>query len=213
MRFAIVDDNELDIENVKNKVKEWGECRGIDTTFLEFDSAETFLFSYEDVKNYDVLLLDICMPKLSGIEVLMELQNKSINTKILVVTVHDEFSYLKKAIYNGAAGYILKDSDFDQFLFAIHQVYSDKLFIDKKLLPLYNDFMTSDSDDNVKFTKREREILKLIASGCSNKEIGEKLFISEKTVKNHITGIFDKIDVKDRTQAALYAIKNNLVEI
>lgn len=161
----------------------------------------------------DVLLLDICMPKLSGIEVLMELQNKSINTKILVVTVHDEFSYLKKAIYNGAAGYILKDSDFDQFLFAIHQVYSDKLFIDKKLLPLYNDFMTSDSDENVKFTKREREILKLIASGCSNKEIGEKLFISEKTVKNHITGIFNKIDVKDRTQAALYAIKNNLVEI
>ena len=161
----------------------------------------------------DVLLLDICMPKLSGIEVLMELQNKSINTKIFVVTVHDEFSYLKKAIYNGAAGYILKDSDFDQFLFAIHQVYSDKLFIDKKLLPLYNDFMTSDSDENVKFTKREREILKLIASGCSNKEIGEKLFISEKTVKNHITGIFNKIDVKDRTQAALYAIKNNLVEI
>ena len=161
----------------------------------------------------DVLLLDICMPKLSGIEVLMELQSKSINTKILVVTVHDEFSYLKKAIYNGAAGYILKDSDFDQFLFAIHQVYSDKLFIDKKLLPLYNDFITSDSDDNVKFTKREREILKLIASGCSNKEIGEKLFISEKTVKNHITGIFNKIDVKDRTQAALYAIKNNLVEI
>lgn len=161
----------------------------------------------------DVLLLDICMPKLSGIEVLMELQSKSINTKILVVTVHDEFSYLKKAIYNGAAGYILKDSDFDQFLFAIHQVYSDKLFIDKKLLPLYNDFMTSDSDENVKFTKREREILKLIASGCSNKEIAEKLFISEKTVKNHITGIFNKIDVKDRTQAALYAIKNNLVEI
>ena len=152
----------------------------------------------------DVLLLDICMPKLSGIEVLMELQNKSINTKILVVTVHDEFSYLKKAIYNGAAGYILKDSDFDQFLFAIHQVYSDKLFIDKKLLPLYNDFMTSDSDENVKFTKREREILKLIASGCSNKEIAAELFLGEGTVRNYISNLLDKLGLRDRTQLAVY---------
>ncbi|MCR5585560.1 MAG: response regulator transcription factor [Lachnospiraceae bacterium] len=163
--------------------------------------------------NPDVLLLDLSMPKMHGIDVIDELKSYELDTKILVVTVHDEFSYFKKAISCGALGYILKDSDFDQFLIAIHKVYSGNLYIDKKLLPQYNEFVSSGSDSDIKFTKREEEILILIASGYSNKEIGDKLFISEKTVKNHITGIFDKINVKDRTQAALYAIKNNLVKL
>ncbi len=161
----------------------------------------------------DVLLLDLSMPKMHGLNVIEELNKADIDTRILVVTVHDEFSYFKKAFYSGALGYILKDSDFDQFLVAIHKVFSRNLYIDKKLLPQYNEFISSGYESDVKFTKREEEILVLIATGYSNKEIGDKLFISEKTVKNHITVIFNKIGVKDRTQAALYAIKNNLVEL
>ncbi len=161
----------------------------------------------------DVLLLDLSMPKLHGLDVIDELIKRNIKTRILVVTVHDEFSYFKKAMSLNASGYILKDSDFDSFLVAIHSVYENKLYVDKKLLPQYNDFMNSNSDFGISFTNREEQILMLIAHGYSNKEIAEKLFISEKTVKNHITGIFDKIHVKDRTQAALYAIKNNLVKI
>ncbi|MCR5824542.1 MAG: response regulator transcription factor [Lachnospiraceae bacterium] len=161
----------------------------------------------------DVLLLDLSMPKVHGIEVLNQLKKKRLATKTLVVTVHDEFSYFRKAMAVGAAGYILKDSDFDSFLTAIHSVYENNRYVDKKLLPQYNDFMNSGEDFDLSFTKRETEILILIARGLSNKEIAEQLFISDKTVKNHITGIFDKIHVKDRTQAALYAIKNNYVNI
>lgn len=161
----------------------------------------------------DVLLLDLSMPKMHGIDVITELKKRKVPTKILVVTVHDEFSYFKKVMSLNVLGYILKDSNFNSFLIAIHNVYNNKVFVDNKLLPDYNEFLSDGVVSDIKFTKRETEILILIAKGFSNKEIGKQLFISEKTVKNHITGIFDKIHVKDRTQAALYAIKNNYVNI
>ncbi len=161
----------------------------------------------------DLLLLDLSMPKVHGFEVIDQLKKSGCETKILVVTVHDEFSYFKKAMSVGASGYILKDSDFNSFLDAIHTVCKGNVYVDKKMLPTYKDFMDSGEGFLTEFTKRETEILILISMGFSNKEIADQLFISEKTVKNHITGLFEKIHVKDRTQAALYAIKNNIVKV
>ncbi len=161
----------------------------------------------------DILLLDLSMPKVHGIEVLNQLKKLKIKTKVLVCTVHDEFSYFKKAMSLNASGYILKDSDFDSFLLAIHSINNGQIFVDQKLMAEYKELVSSGNDFSVKFTKRETEILILISKGYTNKEIGEQLFISEKTVKNHITCLFDKIHVKDRTQAALYAIRNNFVKV
>ena len=161
----------------------------------------------------DLLLLDLSMPKVHGFEVIEQLKKSGCETKVLVVTVHDEFSYFKKAMSVGASGYILKDSDFNSFLDAIHTVCKGNVYVDKKMLSTYKDFMDSGEGFLTEFTKRETEILVLISMGFSNKEIADQLFISEKTVKNHITGLFEKIHVKDRTQAALYAIKNNIVKV
>ena len=161
----------------------------------------------------DVILLDINMPVMTGLEALEMLHDRGYNPKTLVLTIHDEVQYLKRAIELGASGYVLKDSDFNTLSRAIKSVYAGEDFIDKKLLPMYNDKVLYAEDDNLDLTKREREILILIAKGCVNKDIADKLSISEKTVKNHISNLFKKIGVTDRTQAAVYAIKNNFVDI
>ncbi len=208
IRVFLADDHSIIIDGLKkllqfeDDIEVVGEARnGIDCINMVCDLKP------------DILLLDLSMPKVHGIEVLSQLKKFKVQTKILVCTVHDEFSYFKKAMSLNASGYILKDSDFDSFLLAIHSVNNGQIFVDKKLMTQYKDLVSSGNDFNVKFTKRETEILILISKGYTNREIGEQLFISEKTVKNHITCLFDKIHVKDRTQAALYAIRNNFVKV
>ncbi len=161
----------------------------------------------------DVMLLDINMPVMTGLEALEMLHDRGFYPKTLVLTIHDEVQYLKRAVELGASGYVLKDSDFNTLSRAIKTVYAGEDFIDKKLLPMYNEKVLYAEDDPLDLTKREREILILIAKGCVNKDIADKLSISEKTVKNHISNLFKKIGVTDRTQAAVYAIKNNFVDI
>ncbi len=161
----------------------------------------------------NILLLDLSMPKLNGLEVISQICKSVRETKILVVTVHDEYSYFKDAMSRGASGYILKESDFDSFLFAIRTILSGKEYIDSKLEDEYKDYIFSDNDQKFNLTKKENEILIYIAKGYNNKDIADRLYISEKTVKNHITNIFTKLHVKDRTQAALFAVKNNYVKL
>lgn len=164
----------------------------------------------------DVLLLDINMPKKNGLEVLEEIRNKKYPVKVLILTVHNEVDYLVKAIDIGVDGYLLKNSSSSELLTAINAVMNDEGYIQPDLIPALNSRLVSRNDSKEKIdslTKREHEVLKLVAQGMFNKEIGEQMGISERTVKNHISSIFKKIDVADRTQAAVFAIKNNLVEI
>lgn len=161
----------------------------------------------------DVMLLDINMPVMSGLEALEKLHDRGIQPKTLLLTIHDEVQYLRRAVDLGANGYVLKDSDFNTLSRAIKSVYKGEDFIDKKLLPMFNEKILYSEEETNELTKREREILILIAKGYINKEIAQNLSISEKTVKNHISNLFKKIDVSDRTQAAVYAIKNNYVDI
>jgi len=164
----------------------------------------------------DVLLLDINMPKKNGLEVLEQIRNKKYPVKVLILTVHNEVDYLVKAIDIGVDGYLLKNSSSSELLTAINAVMNDEGYIQPDLIPALNSRLVSRNDNKEKIdslTKREHEVLKLVAQGMFNKEIGEQMGISERTVKNHISSIFKKIDVADRTQAAVFAIKNNLVEI
>ncbi|MBO5094036.1 MAG: response regulator transcription factor [Lachnospiraceae bacterium] len=163
-----------------------------------------------------VLLLDINMPNKNGIEVLKEIRNKKIPVKVLILTVHNEIDYLVKAVDIGVDGYLLKNSGSAELKKAINAVINDESYIQPDLIPLLNSRLIARSDSQEKIdalTKRELEVLILVARGMFNKEIGEAMNISERTVKNHISSIFKKIDVADRTQAAVFAIKNNLVEI
>ena len=164
----------------------------------------------------DILLLDINMPNLDGLQVLNIIKTQKMDCKVIVLTIHNEIEYLIKAIDFNCDGYILKDSDFDTLKNAIMTVYEGQTYIEPTLVPMLNvrlaerDLM---KDKSKELTRREVEVLKMIASGSSNKEIASTLSISERTVKNHVSNIFKKIDVSDRTQAAVFAIKNDIIKL
>jgi len=165
----------------------------------------------------DVILMDINMPIQNGIKAIQELKEKGCSSRVIVLTIHEEREYLLEAVKIGAAGYIMKDAEADQLIDAIRQVYKGETYIQPNLTTkLIRDFdkmsyhsVRKQFEEN-SLTQREIEVLLLIAEGKNNKEIADDLFISEKTVKNHVSNIFKKIDVSDRTQAAIYVFKNHL---
>ncbi|RKD33152.1 response regulator [Thermohalobacter berrensis] len=165
----------------------------------------------------DLVLLDINMPELNGIETLRRLKDMGIDSKIVMLTIHDDREYLFETVNIGADGYVLKDSDSDSLVKAIKDVYSGKSYIEPSLASLlvkeFNSRDRAKESTRDLLTKREYEVLTLIAEGLNNREIAQRLFISEKTVKNHVSNIFKKINVSDRIQAAIYAYKNNIKKI
>lgn len=163
-----------------------------------------------------ILLLDINMPKGNGIEILKEIKNRKINVKVLILTVHEGIEYLLKAVDYGADGYIMKDAESVELKKAINVIMNGENYIQPKLVPALNNRLVArdiDKDKIESLTGRELEVLIQVANGMFNKEIATSLNISERTVKNHISNIFKKIGVFDRTQAAVFAIKNDLIKL
>lgn len=164
----------------------------------------------------DVILMDINMPILNGIEALRRLKDIGIKSRIIMLTIHDDREYLYETIKIGASGYVLKDADSDSLIKAIKDVNNGKTYIQPSISALLVEEVNKrDIDEDKKdlvdsLTKREYEVLTLIAEGLNNKEIASRLFISEKTVKNHVSNIFKKINVTDRVQAAIFTFKNNI---
>lgn len=211
IKVMLADDHVLMREGIRQLLEFDGSIEVIG----EASDGEECLQKLEKVKP-DVLLLDINMPKLNGIEVLEEIKRKKINVKVLILTVHNEVDYLIRAVDIGVDGYILKDSESAELKKAIMTVMDGESYIQPKLIPMLNKrLITRDSDKEKleSLTSREKEVLIEVANGMFNKEIATSLHISERTVKNHISNIFKKLDVSDRTQAAVFAIKNDLVKL
>ncbi len=170
-------------------------------------------------KHPDIVLLDINLPDITGLEVCKAIKQELPDTGIIALTIHDQEEYIIEMIRNGIAAYLLKDISPDQLINTILQVAEGKSFISPsltaKIFNQINKLSTSKPLENRPhgLSDRELEVLRLVAKGDSNKIIALKLFISEKTVKNHLTNIFQKLDVTDRTQAALLAIKEKIAEI
>lgn len=163
-----------------------------------------------------VLLLDINMPNMNGLEVLERLKENNVNVKVIILTVHNEIEFLLRAVEIGINGYLLKESDSNELKRAIFHVINGETYIQPSMIPLLNSKMIERDIERVKIqmlTKRELEVLKLLSVGLYNKEIGERLNISERTVKNHISSIFKKIEVTDRTQAAVFSIRNKIINV
>ena len=212
IKIVIADDHRMVREGLKQLLE-------LDGDIVVIGEAGDGVSCLEIIKNLnpDILLLDINMPQLNGLQVLQKLKENKCKSKILILTIHNEIEYLMKAVDIGVDGYILKDSECDVLRKAIFSVYSGESYIQSELVSLMKEKLeNSDQDelteDNL-LTKREMEVLKLLTEGLFNKEIAYQLSISEKTVKNHVSNIFKKISVSDRTQAAVYAIRNNIVEI
>ena len=212
INIAIVDDHVMVREGIKQLLELDGDIKVIG----EASDGIECLNMLKHI-NPDVLLLDINMPRLNGLEVLQKLKKANSKVRVLLLTIHNEIEYLMKAVEIGVNGYVLKDSDSDLLKKAVFVVFNNDTFIQPSLAPLLNSKLMNDQKLNKSnssiLTNREYEVLVLLSEGLFNKEIGAILGISEKTVKNHVSSIFKKIDVSDRTQAALYAIKNNLVAL
>ena len=162
----------------------------------------------------DVIFLDVNLPDMTGLEVLKHIKGQVIGTKVVMLTADGEQDTLFQAIEAGADGYLLKDSESEDITQAVYQVCQGETYIDKRLVRyLVNQVKghTQSEDNKLRdLTDREISVLKLIAQGMTNQEIAEKLFLSEKTVKNYATTIYRKLEVKDRVKATLYAINNDI---
>jgi DNA-binding NarL/FixJ family response regulator len=179
-----------------------------------FPDGRTAVEKYSEVKP-DVVLMDINLPSLNGLEATELIRKIDSDAKIIMLTIHQDREYLLKALDLGAMGYILKHSDSKVLVEAVRSVYNNQTYIQpnmaSELVCEYKRIksVASNRPENL-LTRRELEVLKLLTKGLLNKEIANILYISEKTVKNHISSIFRKLDVQDRTQAAIYAIKHSI---
>ena len=209
IEIIIADDHMM----IREGLKQLLELDGTMKVIAEANDGEECLNLLNKKIHPDILLLDINKPKKNGIEVLEYIKQNKIPVKVLILTVHNEVEYLLKAVDIVIDGYLLKDSSYDELKEAIDVIISGNTYIQPSLLPALNESMEDYALDKEKIewlTKRELDVLRLISKGCSNKKISDELTISERTVKNHISHIFRKIDVQDRTQAAVFAIRNKI---
>lgn len=182
----------------------------------KYNNGEDLL---NNIKNNipDVVLLDINMPIKNGLETLRVLKTLYRDIKVVMLTVENDKNTIMEAIDIGADAYILKESAGAEVVTAIRNVFLGDKYIDKALIKvIFTDFNRGGASRNKEnqildlLTNRELSILYEISRGLKNKEIAEKLFLSEKTIKNYITSMFKKIGVEDRVQATIYAIRNNI---
>jgi two-component system NarL family response regulator len=169
----------------------------------------------------DVVLMDVRMPKRSGIEATRAIKDVLPSTKILMLTISDEEADLYEAIKAGASGYLLKEISIEEVANAIRSVQQGQSLISPSMASkLLNEFaaMVKRRDERSqvpgpRLTDRELEVLKLVAKGMNNRDIGTELFISENTVKNHVRNILEKLHLHSRMEAVVYAVREKLLEI
>ncbi len=170
----------------------------------------------------DIVLMDVRMSDMDGVAATRRILEENTRTRVIILTNYDDDEYLFEAIRAGAAGYLLKDISPQDLTHAIVTVHQGHSLVQPSVLgKLLEQFAALSRESpaagrreaHEDLTPREMEVLQALAQGLNNREIADRLFISEKTVKTHITSIFSKLDVKDRSQAMLYAIQKKLVEI
>lgn len=221
-KIIIVDDHQLFREGVKRILD-------FEDTFevvAEGDDGINVINLY-GAYNPDVVLMDINMPGKNGVEATADLIAEYPDAKVIMLSIHDDESYVTHALKSGALGYMLKEMDADEIVEAIKVVANGGSYLHPKVTKnLVAEFRRLSEHENKGnfhqteirrpfhlLTKRECEVLQLLTDGQSNRTIGETLYISEKTVKNHVSSILQKMNVNDRTQAVVTAIKNGWVEV
>jgi NarL family two-component system response regulator LiaR len=162
----------------------------------------------------DVLLLDLQMPRRGGLEVITELKRDFPEVHILVLTSSSDEEVVLTAVQSGALGYLMKDSTPEELVEAIHAVHNGRPFLQPSVAFKFMQAMKRPSTTHEEpLTEREHDILRHVAHGLSNQEIADRLTISERTVRTHISHILDKLALENRTQAALYALRHGLTSL
>ena len=167
----------------------------------------------------DVVLLDVRMPKRSGLQACIQIKELVPSVKIIMLTVSDEEGDLYESVKNGASGYLLKDSSIEEVAQAIRVVADGQSLISPSMaIKLIDEFKQMarperETGPALRLTERELDVLRLVAQGHSNKEIAARLFISENTVKNHVRNMLEKLQLHSRMEAVMYAVRENLLEL
>jgi|SRR5690625_5040112 len=223
IKIALVDDHKLFREGVKR--------------ILSFESSFEVVAEADDGKDVndlvvtyrpDIILMDINIPEINGIEATTELLKTYPDTKVIILSIHDDENYVTHALQTGAQGYLLKEIDTESLLDAIKVVYDGGSYLHPKVThnlvqeyrKLVEDSKSKSGLEQIEYrkplhllTRRECQVLQLLSEGQSNRKIAETLVISEKTVKNHVSNLLQKMKVNDRTQAVVKAIRNGWVEV
>ncbi|HJV15793.1 MAG TPA: response regulator transcription factor [Bacillales bacterium] len=224
-KIAIIDDHQLFREGVK-RILEFEKSFQV---IAEGDDGNEALKLVEEF-HPDVVIMDINMPHVNGVEATGHLVEKYPDTKVIILSIHDDENYVTHALKTGARGYLLKEMDADTLIEAVRVVADGGSYLHPKvthsLVREYRRLSTREASGGYTavqtieisrplhlLTRRECEVLQMLADGKSNRAIGESLFISEKTVKNHVSNLLQKMNVNDRTQAVVVAIKNGWVEV
>lgn len=210
--LAIVDDQSIMREGLSFMLSKKDNFRVIGTGANGRDAYELCMNNH-----IDVMLLDIKMPIMDGVEATKLIKRDFPHTNIIILTTFNDDEYIFDALKYGASGYLLKDATMEKIVEAILEAHNGGVLIQpnvaKKMVNMFSQ-MTSgevEIDKRVEdLTEREKDIMRSLGEGMSNKEIAECLFISEGTVKNHITSILNKLDLRDRTQLALFAVRNHI---
>jgi two-component system, NarL family, nitrate/nitrite response regulator NarL len=212
IRVVVADDHAIFREGVCRLVERAGDIAVVG----EAENGEQAVRLVNKLKP-DILLLDLRMPGKDGLSVLEEVNFDTFPTRVIVVTAAEEDRDIVRAMRLGARGVLLKQSASELLVKSIYKVHAGEIWLDNKMTnDVVEAFKKSSSfgqrRDKPLLSEREREIVQLVAQGYRNREIGEKLFISEQTVKNHLHNIFDKLGVSDRLELALYAIHHRLID-
>ena len=207
-KVLVADDHKLVREGI---VKLLGFYEELEVIGEAKDGLETV----EKIRNEfaDLVLLDLNMPRMNGIDTIKKIKEIAPNIRVLILTIHDDEEYIYEVTKAGAEGYIQKDIEPDELRNSIKKVMNGNKVFPTKIEEKVDKQIETEKSKLEELSNRENEVLELLAQGMSNRDIAEELYISEKTVKNHVSSILRKFSVNDRTQAVIFSLKNGLVSL
>ena len=211
IRLMLADDHRMLREGLSRSMSE----HGFDVVGEARDGVEAVNMAYSLTP--DVVLMDVSMPEMDGVEACRQVRAAVPGTKVVMLTMHADQDVLANAIRAGACGYLVKDCSTEEIADAVRMASNGDTALSPQLAASMLDEVRkldqAPSREDRVVTKREEEVLQLIADGCSTSEVAEQMYISQKTVKNHLASIYQKLDARDRTQAVLQAVRMGIVSL
>ena len=212
IRLMIVDDHQMLREGLRRSMSEIG----FDVIGEASDGDEAV--TRATAQRPDVILMDVTMPRMDGVEACRQVKDVLPDTHIVMLTMHADQSVLADAIRAGASGYLVKDCSTDEIADAVKMAAAGQTALSPQLAAtMLDEVRRMEEQERAQetrlITKREEEVLQRIADGCSTTEVAEGLYISQKTVKNHLASIYQKLEARDRTQAVLQAVRMGIVNL
>ena len=211
IRLMLADDHRLLRESLSRSMGEHG--------FEIVGEARNGLDAVELARSLhpDVVLMDVSMPEMDGVEACRQIHAEMPDIKVVMLTMHADQHVITNAIRAGACGYLVKDCSTEEIASAVRMAASGETALSPQLAASMLDEVrklgTTQTREERLVSRREEEVLQLIADGCSTSEVADRMYISQKTVKNHLASIYQKLDARDRTQAVLQAVRLGIVSL